>query len=224
MDNDPKDNVPADDDGRSQADEHSNFDDPDRLPWLETGDDEYEEGTSIGRTIALVVGLLLLLVLIVGGIYWFQNRDTGLDAGSGEVIAAPEGDYKVKPADPEGRDFEGEGDVAHATAEGRTEGSDGMKGAPAQPSAQSGADGDASAAGSGRVQLGAFAEQQAADSLWTALSSRYDYLTSYKKSVSEATVEGRKIYRLNAVTSDAESAASLCAKLKKSGVSCLIPR
>ncbi|MEH6661060.1 MAG: SPOR domain-containing protein, partial [Parasphingorhabdus sp.] len=73
------------------------LDDEDRLPWLESAEDYDDDGEYSPVRVALFVGVgLLLLAAIVGGIYWLQNRDGGGLDGSGELIAAQEGDYKVR--------------------------------------------------------------------------------------------------------------------------------
>ena len=73
------------------------LDDEDRLPWLETADDYDGEGEYSPVRVALfVLAGLILLGAIVGGIYWLQGRDNGID-GDGDLIAAQEGDYKVRP-------------------------------------------------------------------------------------------------------------------------------
>ena len=94
----------------------------DRLPWLEAvEDDDDKDGPGAGKLIASVLIGLVAIGLIVGGLFWLgdQTRGGG-DAvdGAPEVIAAPEGDYKVKPADPGGMKVEGEGDTAFAASEG----------------------------------------------------------------------------------------------------------
>ena len=94
----------------------------DRLPWVEAvEEDDEKEGPGAGKLIASVLIGLVAIGLIVGGLFWLgdQTRGGG-DAGNGapEVIAAPEGDYKVKPADPGGMKVEGEGDTAFAASEG----------------------------------------------------------------------------------------------------------
>ena len=220
----------------------TNFDDPDRLPWLDTADSYEDEGMSPMKLAGFVLGLLALLGLIIGGIYWLQNRNqgVGLGDGTGEMIAAQEGDYKVKPADAQGRSFEGEGDVAQATAEGRDvttvqAASPGeikpIANAAAQGATATGTAGavatataSAATAGTGLVQLGAFADTGSADTMWSALSSRYAFLGSYQKKITTGSVEGRQVFRLNAVTADAGAAQKLCAQLKAAGATCLIPR
>ena len=89
----------------------------DRLPWLETVAPDAPEHVGIGRVIAAVVLGLGVLAAIVFGIYRLQQpRGGGAD---GTLIAAQEGDYKVKPNDPGGLKVEGEGDSAIATSAGK---------------------------------------------------------------------------------------------------------
>ncbi len=92
------------------------YGDDDRLPWLETVEDDYREGPSIGRILLLVVLLLLVVGAGAFGYYWWQTQ-RGL-AGNGELINAQEGDYKVKPDEPGGMKAEGEGDAVFATSRG----------------------------------------------------------------------------------------------------------
>lgn len=92
------------------------YGDDDRLPWLETVEDDYREGPSIGRILLLIVLLLLVAGAGAFGYYWWQTQ-RGL-AGNGELINAQEGDYKVKPDEPGGMKAEGEGDAVFATSQG----------------------------------------------------------------------------------------------------------
>lgn len=91
----------------------------DRLPWLETVEPDEPEGVGAGRVIALVLLGLALLALLIYAIYRIGHRTT---AGDGQLIAAQEGDYKVKPNDPGGLKVEGEGDSAIATSAGKDAG------------------------------------------------------------------------------------------------------
>jgi hypothetical protein len=202
------------------------LDDPDRLPWLETADGyEYDEGASPLKVAGLVLGGLALLAAIVGGIYWLQRNQTGGSQGNGELIAAQEGNYKVAPADREGKTFEGEGDAAFAASEGK------KTGATIAPPAKTG-DAKAAAspatsgpapAGAVMVQLGAFGDSAKADQAWAAFGKRFGFLSGTNRRIAEATGEGgRKIFRLQAVTANAAAAQQLCAKLKAAGENCLI--
>jgi len=87
----------------------------DRLPWLETVEPDEERGAPIGKVIAMVVLGLVVLAAIIYGIYALQSRQSA----DGQLIAAQEGDYKVKPDDPGGLKVKGEGDAAIATSAGK---------------------------------------------------------------------------------------------------------
>ena len=90
------------------------FEPEERLPWLEPSEDAVVEQGGLARLIGLVVAGLIVIGLVVGGLWWWQERQRG---GHGELIAAPEGPYKVAPKAEPGR-FDGEGNVAVAAAEG----------------------------------------------------------------------------------------------------------
>lgn len=90
--------------------------DEDRLPWLETVTPDEPERVGVGRMIAAVVLGLGVLAAIVFGIYKVQRPHGPAD---GTLIAAQEGDYKVKPNEPGGLKVEGEGDSAIATSAGK---------------------------------------------------------------------------------------------------------
>jgi hypothetical protein len=90
--------------------------DEDRLPWLETADDDYHEGPSALHIALVVAALLAVIAAAILGYQLIRNaRDAG---GNGALIAAQEGDYKVKPDEPGGLKVEGEGDSAIATSNG----------------------------------------------------------------------------------------------------------
>lgn len=92
--------------------------DEDRLPWLEAVEDEDDEpGIGWGKLIAAVIVGLVALGLVVGGIFWLRGGTDGA-AGEGELIAAPEGDYKQRPENPGGMQVDGTGDVAYSASEG----------------------------------------------------------------------------------------------------------
>lgn len=205
------------------------LDDPDRLPWLETADGyEYDEGASPLKVAGMVLGALALLAAIVGGIYWLQRNQTGGATGNGELIAAQEGDYKVRPDDPEGKKFEGEGDSAFAASEGQKTGATiapANKAANAKAVAAKPALNVATPSGAVMVQLGAFGDSAKADTAWAALGKRFGFLSGVNRKIAEANVEGgRKVFRLQAVTANAAAAQQLCAKLKAAGENCLIVR
>lgn len=90
------------------------FEEEERLPWLEPIEDMEESDSSIGRLVGLVLTGLVGIGVVVGGLWWWQNNG---GRPRGELIAAPEGDYRVAPpAEP--KRFDGDGNVAVAAAEG----------------------------------------------------------------------------------------------------------
>lgn len=211
-----------------------NLDDPDRLPWLETADGyDYDDGASPLKMAFMVLAGLALLAAIVGAVYWAQRNQTGGATGNGELIAAQEGDYKVKPEDAGGKSFEGEGDSAFAASEGTKTGATLVPAAKtattptpsATASATAPASNAATPAGAVMVQLGAFGDSAKADTAWAALNKRFGFLAGTNRKIAEASVEGgRKVFRLQAVTANSSAAQQLCAKLKAAGENCLIVR
>jgi hypothetical protein len=92
--------------------------DEDRLPWLEAVDDEAtEEGVSVGKLTALIVAALVALGIVIGGIWLLRTRSAPPPVDP-TLIAAPVGDYKIRPDAPGGMKVEGKGDSAFATSEG----------------------------------------------------------------------------------------------------------
>jgi len=205
------------------------LDDPDRLPWLETADGyEYDDGASPMKVAMLVLGGLVLLAAIVGGIYWMQRNQTEANGdGKGELIAAQEGDYKVRPDEAGGKKFEGEGDAAFAAADGKKNSSTVGKGdgaSKAAAAAGSGGVGNGKIAdGATFVQLGAFGDVANANATWAGLAKRFGFLNGVKYRVAQGKADGgRSVYRLQAATSSAAEAQKLCSKLKAAGENCLI--
>lgn len=88
----------------------------DRLPWLETVEPDEEPHRPIGRILAgLVVAAVVALALVLG-VRSYRAHNAG---GHGDLIAAQDGDYKVKPDDPGGLKVSGEGTSAVATSAGK---------------------------------------------------------------------------------------------------------
>jgi hypothetical protein len=218
--------------------------DEDRLPWLEAvEEDEGSAGPGIARLIGAVVIGLAAIGLIVGGLFWLGNRD-GAGGNNGDLIAAPEGDYKVRPDEPGGMNVAGEGDTAYAASEGDTPqgrlNTNAVAEAPVarpaaqprQPAPQPQAEAQrpqppapqpptlAPAAGGGAtIQLGAFSSGASANSAWTALSGRFRYLAPLSRSVIPVQSGGRTLYRLRA---SGPGAADICRRLRVAGEDCTV--
>lgn len=87
--------------------------DEDRLPWLEAVEEE-EAGPSVVKLIAAVLIGLIAIGAVVSGLFWLGNRDGG---GNGEVIAS-QGDYKMRPSDPGGQQFDNQSSTQVAASDG----------------------------------------------------------------------------------------------------------
>lgn len=92
----------------------------DRLPWLETVEPDEPPRRPWGRIIGGVVVAIVGAIALLFGIRSYRAHDIG---GNGDLIAAQEGDYKVKPDDPGGLKVDGEGKSAIATSAGKGAGS-----------------------------------------------------------------------------------------------------
>jgi hypothetical protein len=90
----------------------------DRLPWLESAEEEHQEGPSMWRLVGLGLVVLALVAAAVFAFVRFQSQTVA--DGSGQLIAAAKGDYKVKPDEPGGMKVEGQGDTKFAASQGVT--------------------------------------------------------------------------------------------------------
>lgn len=93
------------------------YDEQDRLPWLETAEEDYPRDHSVARFMLVAVLALAVVGFVAVGYLWYQRSQT-VSGGNGELIKAPAGDYKVKPDEPGGMKAEGEGDTVFATSQG----------------------------------------------------------------------------------------------------------
>ncbi|ASY44800.1 MAG: SPOR domain-containing protein [Pseudomonadota bacterium] len=95
------------------------FDDEDRLPWLEPAvDDEDDNSISPLRLLSLILLGLALIGVVVAGIWWLQNRNGPGAAGEGQLIEAPADNYKIAANEADAKKFDGEGDASFAASEG----------------------------------------------------------------------------------------------------------
>lgn len=216
------------------ADEQLTLADSDeRLPWLESGEeDDDAEGADSGRILGFAMLALLALVAFVGGIWWFGNRDSGAAVvADGSTIEAPPGPYKERPETPGGKQFEGTGNVAPAVGEGRnTEGR--LAEADPKPAidvpkpvASGTVDETPAPAPSGiGVQVGAYSSKADAEAGWRALQSQTDKLNGVSHRVVQGQADIGTVFRLQAVAGDVATASRLCAALKGDGVACQVKR
>lgn len=204
------------------------LDEDERLPWLETADDdEADLRVDTARLLGFVLVGFLVLAALIGAIWWFGNRSTDRELlAEGSTIPAPEGPYKERPQDPGGKTFEGTGNVAPAVAEGKTrEGR--LASAPApKPTvdARRGSETPAKASGGVGVQVGAYSTRAAAEAGWVKLRSQTEALNGFDRRIEQGEADIGTVYRLQAVASDAAAARQLCSALKADGVACQVKR
>jgi hypothetical protein len=226
----------------TDTDRELSLQDEDRLPWLEAVEtDEEDEGVTGSKLFSLVLAGLLALGVLVGGIWWLRNQQQ-TPSGDGTLIAAQEGDYKVKPDEPGGMKVEGQGDASFAASEGAEANGKVDVNAkpeapvavvkqnqvatpkPATPAAKPAVTATLAAptttplsapvpTGGGLVQFGAYASQATAEEAWTTLSAKNPSLARLNKSVLPAAVGGKTLYRLRANAGSPAAAVALCAKV-----------
>jgi cell division protein FtsN len=235
----------------SDTDRELGLEDEDRLPWLEAVEsDDDDEGLSASKLMGFILAALVALGLVIGGIWWLRGQQG--PGGDGTLIAAQEGDYKVKPDDPGGMKVEGQGDSAFATSEGaQANGKVDVNAKPETPVAATKALVPAAAApvaagakavttaigasapapapavgatGPGMIQLGAYGSQVSADQVWAGLSAKVQGLSGLAKSVIPAAVGGGTVYRLRANAGSEGAAGAMCSKVKAAGTPCMIVR
>ena len=193
----------------------------DSRPWLEPVEPEEEpSGRSLGKPILLAILAILLLGAVVAGYSWWSGQ--GATEGDGELIPAPPGPYKVKPADPGGMEIAGEGDTAFAASAGADpKGRIDMSAVPEAPMvAAPKTPGNATPAqgGESSIQLGAFSSEAAAEAAWKALSGRFKYLEPLTHSIVPVQMDDKTLYRLRAGGPDA---AGICGRLRIAGEDCV---
>ena len=207
-----------------------------RLPWLESAEDEGYADEGASRGMGGLIGLgAVALVAIVGGVWWASHRSAdGNAVADGSVIAAPKEPYKEAPKNPGGKTFDGTGDTSFAVSEGQTrpakmgDASTAVVSTPAPPAPKSGAapvatPAPAATSGGVGVQVGAYSTKAAAEAGWDRLVGQANgALSGVSHRVIEGTADIGKVYRLQAVAGDAGAANALCGRLKNAGISCQV--
>ncbi len=85
-----------------------------------------------------------------------------------------------------------------------------------------GAAGAAAATGGVGVQVGAFSTRKSAEEAWQKLSQRHSALSGARYRIVEGKADIGTVFRLQAVSADAEGARALCGKLKAGGLACQV--
>jgi hypothetical protein len=221
-----------DDDAFEAEQELALADANERLPWLESDDDEDEGRVDTGRLVSFALIGTMALILVLGALWWFtREKPEGPVIASGDTIAAPPGPYKVKPADPGGRQVAGTGDTSFEVAEGHeVDARIAESPAPAPsisttstPSPRPSASASASSGGVG-VQVGAYSTKAQAETGWTQLSGRLAPLMGRSHRVLEGTADSGTVFRLQALAGSAAEADGLCRAIKAAGGDCQVKR
>ncbi|MBC2665599.1 SPOR domain-containing protein [Novosphingobium flavum] len=210
------------------------LDEDERLPWLESADDDDEDGgIDSGKLIRFALFGVVLLGLVGGALWVFKLRAPAGDVvAEGGVIKSP-GPYKTVPQDQGGKTYAGTGDSAYVVSEGKSPApklGDGTAPVPVPgPSLNAGANAGtavaapAEPAGIG-VQVGAYSSLATAEAGWQRLSGNNAALKGVKHRVVEGSADIGTVYRLQAVAGDLAAANALCASLKASGIACQVKR
>lgn len=209
-----------------------------RLPWLEAGDDDEDEGGEVdtGRLVRFAVGAFALLAAGIGGAWWATHPRAPAPAllADGSIIRAPAQPYKEAPKNPGGKTYAGTGDTSYGMSQGKVAMAHLAAGEAPAPapvplakpeekpsSAPSPAATEAVATGVG-VQVGAYSTQSGAEAGWTRLAARAPALAGVKHRSIEGKADIGTVWRLQAVTADAASANALCATLKAQAIACQV--
>jgi len=210
--------------------------DDDALPWLESSDYDDIESVDAWRITGFVVMGLVVLALLVGGIWYFYNRNgDGEPVADGSTIAAPDGPYKERPEDPGGKTFKGTGDMAPAVGEGESregrlaqapETPEPVAPEPEKPAATPEPAPTQSADQDGRiaVQVGAYRDKATAEAGWRQLSRQTDALSGVEYRIVKGEADIGTVYRLQALPGDMAAARRLAKALKDDGVASQIKR
>lgn len=201
------------------------------LPWLASGLEDEEDDALDMRRVAFVAAIAFAILLLFAAAFWAVSAAGGDPAESarGEVIAAPEGPYKVRPENSGGRTFERTGDAAPGAAEGRTQQIQ-LKGSEtvAEPEESASVPAPSPTATSPAkpgigVQIGAYRSHGRAEQAWAELSAR-DVLSGRDYRIERARADIGTVYRLQALAPDLAAANALCGELKAVGMDCQVRR
>lgn len=99
--------------------------DGERLPWLEPVEDEDggdygagDGGGGYGGVLLAVIAVLIAIAMLTAVVVWWRHH-LAANADIGQIIHAPAGPYKVRPADPGGMKPDRNGEVTYGTSAGQ---------------------------------------------------------------------------------------------------------
>lgn len=226
----------------SPAERELAFETPEeRLPWLESDDDgDDPPAYDTGRLIGLSLIMLVVLVALVGGVWFVANRGVGGGpAPDGSLIEAPGTPYKERPESPGGKTFAGTGDTSYAVGagkeiEGRLAPSTPVVTASVVPSPSAtpsaspstrpsaAATSDAGLPAGTAVQVGAYSNRADAEAGWRRLVGQTEALSGVSHRIVTGRADIGTVYRLQAAGGDRAGAQALCERLKTAGIACQV--
>jgi len=223
--------LPGDEDTMEAEEQLALADGEERLPWLESDDEDEQQGVDTGRIVAFGAVGALALVLLLGALWWFTGEGTDEKlVADGGTIEAPEEPYRTRPDDPGGQQVAGTGDTSFEVGEGQSVEGQIAGGGDAPALSKDREQAGAPAATSTRsvsgigVQVGAYSSRDAAETGWTTLSGRIEALQGRNHRVVQGTADSGTIYRLQAVASTVAEAETLCRSIKSQGGDCQVKR
>jgi hypothetical protein len=193
------------------------------LPWLESDEPLEEPRASGPRRLWLATAAGALLAAVAGGVYWLAGEGDAPPATEASPIETLERPRNEGPANgvrtatpsasrgPQPAAAEPAVEAPVATRQGAA--STSIEPGPAVPAPQP--DGFI-------VQVGAYGSRRRADIGWEFLTGSQPVLQGVPHRVVRAVVDGKTVYRLQAMVESPSAAGELCAALQANGAECLV--
>ena len=193
------------------------------LPWLDA-DEPLEEHRASGlRRLWLVLAVGAVLAAVAGGIYWLAGRDGAPPATDAPPIETPERPHSEGPAyDARTAAPAASRTPLPAAAEPAVEAPVAARQAPARTGSKPAPEVAAPQPDGFIVQVGAYGSRRRAEIGWEFLSGSQQALQGVPHRVVRAVVDGKTVYRLQAVVQSSSAAGELCAALQANGAECLV--
>ena len=193
------------------------------LPWLDSDEPLEEHRPSGLRRLWLAIAAGALLAAVAGAIYWLAGRDHALPATDAPPAETPE-----RPRS-EGLANEGRTTTPAASrtpppyaAEPAVEAPVATRQGAALKSSEPRQAVEAPQPDGFIVQVGAYGSRRRAEIGWEFLTGSQQVLQGVPHRVVRAVVDGKAVYRLQAVVQSPSAAGELCAALQANGADCLV--
>ncbi|GGD42525.1 SPOR domain-containing protein [Croceicoccus pelagius] len=203
-----------------------------RLPWLESADEDLDEGLDWSRIGKFAAVVALLLVMAAMAIFVGREYLNRPPEGDGSLIEAPDEPYKVRPADPGGTKVAGTGDTSYKVGEGvDNEASLAQPKPTATPEPTPTASATPTPTATPEppltgvaVQVGAYSTEADARKGWDLIRQRYEPLKNYDRRIVQGRADIGTVYRLQAVAPNTAGAFALCDDMRRNGIECQVKR